>query len=271
MPTYVITGVSRGLGFEFLTQISNHKENLVIGLARDKAATEKKVAEELPGRSNIRILTGDLNDYESLKQAAADTAAITGGGLDYLIANAGYMAHWDAFYPIGTLAKDYERVQVETTKLYQTNVIGNINLFSLFTPLILKGEKKKVIALTSGLSDIDVVNQLELDTGALYAVVKAGLNMVVAKFAAQYKKDGVLFLSICPGSVDNGHFEHLTPEEIQAVKGMMGKFLAYAPHFKGPVKPTSAVGDVINVMGQATIEKGNSGDVLSHWGNKRWL
>ncbi|RYC64346.1 hypothetical protein CHU98_g1874 [Xylaria longipes] len=266
MSSYVITGVSKGLGFEFLRQISSNKNNTVVGLVRDKTATEKKVSEELPGRSNIHILHGDLNDYESLKKAAADTAVITGGRLDYLVANAGYMAHWDAFYPIGTLAQDPARVQKEMTNLYQTNIIGNISLFGLFTPLILKGDKKKVIAITSGLSDLAVVNELELETGALYAVVKAGLNMVVAKFSAQYKKEGVLFLSVCPGSVDN-----VTPEQLQTIKGMMGKFMTYAPHFKGPVKPPGAISDVVNVWEQSSIEKGNAGDVLSHWGNKRWL
>ncbi|KAI0154642.1 NAD(P)-binding protein [Xylariaceae sp. FL1272] len=271
MPSYVVTGVSKGLGFEFLNQISSDANNLVIGVVRDKAATEKKVAEELSGRKNISILHGDMNDQASLKKAAEETAAITGGSLDYLIANAGYMAHWDAFLSPTALTQDPERLETEMTKLYQTNVVGNMFLFGYFVPLILKGEKKKVIAITSGLSDHNVVNQLELDTGAAYAVVKAGLNMVVAKFSAEYKKDGVLFLAICPGSVDNGHFNDLKPEQMQAVKRMMGKFMAYAPQFRGPVKPASAIGDVINVWEGASIAKGNAGDSLSHWGNKMWL
>lgn len=38
-----------------------------------------------------------------------------------------------------------------------------------------------------------------------YAASKAALNIVVAKFHAQYKKEGILFLSISPGIVDVGH------------------------------------------------------------------
>jgi hypothetical protein len=35
--------------------------------------------------------------------AASETARITGGGLDYIIANAAYLPHFDAFDPIGDL------------------------------------------------------------------------------------------------------------------------------------------------------------------------
>jgi hypothetical protein len=31
--------------------------------------------------------------------------------------------------------------------------------------------------------------------------------MVVAKYSAQYKKDGVLFLALSPGMVEVGHFK----------------------------------------------------------------
>jgi NAD(P)-dependent dehydrogenase (short-subunit alcohol dehydrogenase family) len=77
---------------------------LIVGLVRDKAGTEKKIAAELGDRSNIHILHGDLTDYASLKQAAADTAEIVGErGIDYLVANAAFQSHFDAYGPIGAL------------------------------------------------------------------------------------------------------------------------------------------------------------------------
>lgn len=77
---------------------------MVVGLVRDKLATEKKVAAELGGRTNIHILHGDLEDYASLKQAAAATTDIVGGrGVDYLIANGCYLSLFDAYDAIGTL------------------------------------------------------------------------------------------------------------------------------------------------------------------------
>lgn len=87
MPSYVITGASKGLGvgsandqttagipiansskqWAFLEKISGNSSNNVIGIVRDKAATDKRVKEELGGRSNITILQADITDYAALK------------------------------------------------------------------------------------------------------------------------------------------------------------------------------------------------------------
>jgi hypothetical protein len=53
--------------FEFVRQLSSDSNNTVIGLVRDKSTTEKAVAEELAGRSNIHILQADITDYEAIK------------------------------------------------------------------------------------------------------------------------------------------------------------------------------------------------------------
>ena len=76
----------------------------MIGLVRDKSATEKKVATELDGRHNIHILGGDLTEYAKLKQAAVDTASIVGErGVDYLVANGALVPKLDAYDPLGAL------------------------------------------------------------------------------------------------------------------------------------------------------------------------
>lgn len=32
--------------------------------------------------------------------------------------------------------------------------------------------------------------------------------MAVAEFIAQYRKEGVLFIAVCPGAVDSGYFDN---------------------------------------------------------------
>ena len=91
-------------------------------------------------------------------------------------------------------------------KGFQTNVVGNIHLFNLFLPLVMKGKVKKVISMSSGHADLDLINDLEIETQALYSASKAAMNVIVAKYNAQYKKDSVLFVSISPGVVEVGHF-----------------------------------------------------------------
>jgi NAD(P)-dependent dehydrogenase (short-subunit alcohol dehydrogenase family) len=96
---------------------------------------------------------------------------------------------------------DTEALDRDLLDCFNTNVIGNIHLFNLYVPLVLKGRVKKVIAISTGMADNDLVAKYDLDPAAPYSISKAALNAAVAKFAAQYRKDGVLFMSICPGVV----------------------------------------------------------------------
>ena len=52
---------------------------------------------------------------------------------------------------------------------------------------------------------------------------------------------------------------------------MMARFAGYAPHFKGPFTPTESVEHVLSVIDKASVEKGDGGAFLSHFGNKQWL
>ena len=49
-----------------MSQLSKPTDNVVIGLVRDKAATEARVAFEL-NRKNLHIIQGDIESYEDLK------------------------------------------------------------------------------------------------------------------------------------------------------------------------------------------------------------
>ncbi|KAI3393786.1 hypothetical protein diail_3607 [Diaporthe ilicicola] len=271
MAAYVITGVSRGLGWEFLKQISSNPKNTVIGIVRNKPPTDERVAKELSDRSNITILEADLTKYEAIKKAAEDSVAVTGGKVDYLIANAAYVSQWDAFAGLDVLGATPKKLEEELTKAIQTNVISNIHLFNQFMPQILKGHVKKVIAISSGMGDMDLAKDYDVSESPLYSISKTALNMVSAKFSAQYKKDGVLFLSICPGIVDVGHFDNVTPEQQPGLERMVEKFKKYSPTFKGPDNPPESIKAVMSVVENSSIENGAGGAYLSHFGNKRWI
>ncbi|KAL1864862.1 hypothetical protein Daus18300_007429 [Diaporthe australafricana] len=271
MATYVITGVSKGLGWEFLKQTSNNPENTVVGIVRNKTATDERVAKELSGRSNITILQADLTKFESIKRAAEDSVAFTGGKVDYLIANAGYVPTWDAFDGWDVMGESPAELEKQLNMLIQTNVTGNIHLYNQFMPQILKGQVKKVVVISSGMGDMDFAREYDIHESPLYAISKAGVNMVSAKFSAQYKKDGVLFLSICPGMVDVGHYEGVNLAEHPGVVKMVEKFARYSPTFKGPDTPPDSIKAVLSVVENSSIESGAGGAYLSHFGTKRWI
>ncbi|KAK4244354.1 putative oxidoreductase [Corynascus novoguineensis] len=253
MPSYAITGVSKGIGFEFLRQYSNDPKNVVIGIVRDKAATLDRVSQDsdLKNRQNIHILQADLVDYDSLQAAVVDVAAITGGSLDCLIANAALVKSFGAYDPIGVLGEQPELVAKSLREQFEVNVIGNVHLFNLFVPLILKGQAKKVIFITSGIADPEFTRKYDVAVNSLYAAAKGAMNVLVAKYSAQYRKDGVLFLALCPGLVDTGHFSDTTPEQLEKVQDLMATFARYAPHFKGPKTPEQSVTAMRSVIANA--------------------
>ncbi|KAK3681235.1 hypothetical protein B0T22DRAFT_302726 [Podospora appendiculata] len=271
MSSYVITGVSKGLGWEFMSQISSNADNTVIGIVRNKKAADERVSNELNGRTNITILEADVTDYEAVKRAVDQAAIINSGSLDYLIANAGYVLGWDAYGGIGSRGLEPERLTAEFRKMMDTNVLANIHLYNLFMPQILKGKAKKVVVISSGMGDIEFTNELGIEIATLYSASKAAMNMITAKFAAQYKKDGILFLSICPGQVDVGHFSDATAEELQGFLEMGRKFTIFNPDFKGMDQPADAIKAILSLVDTCSIENGDSGRYLSHFGNRRWI
>jgi hypothetical protein len=52
---------------------------------------------------------------------------------------------------------------------------------------------------------------------------------------------------------------------------MMAKFASYAPHFTGPITPEDSVKHILSVINKASIEAGDGGSFISHYGNKQWL
>ena len=91
---------------------------------------------------------------------------------------------------------------------FTINVISNVHLINLYLPLIQQGAAKKVIAISTGMADIDLISKFNVANGAPYSISKAALNAAVAKFSAQYSGEGVLFMSVSPGLVDTGGFDN---------------------------------------------------------------
>jgi NAD(P)-dependent dehydrogenase (short-subunit alcohol dehydrogenase family) len=59
-----------------------------------------------------------------------------------------------------------------------------------------------VLTVSSAHGDLDLTLTWGITARAGYSIAKAALNIVVAKYAAQYKAEGFVFLSINPGIVD---------------------------------------------------------------------
>ncbi|KAG8726259.1 hypothetical protein FRC12_023561, partial [Ceratobasidium sp. 428] len=98
--TWLITGSSRGLGLEFVTQLVNNPNNVVLATCRnpDTAAGLKTLTAEGDGRvrGKLHVIPLDVADETSIMQASevvGDILSRVGqipgaAGLDYLIQNA---------------------------------------------------------------------------------------------------------------------------------------------------------------------------------------
>lgn len=270
MATYLVTGASRGIGLEFVRQYSNESHNKVVALVRDKAAAER-AQPELLTRSNVHLVEADLTSYESLKRAAEETSRLTNNRLDYVIANAGYVSDRSAFQSLEALGKDPIVLEKDLHDSFNVNVTGNIHLFNLFLPLIRNGRAKKVIAISTGMADINLISKYDIDVAGPYSISKAALNTAVAKYSALCKKDGILFMSVSPGLVETGHQAQTTEEQRKGLADLAAKFAAYAPHFRGPISTEESVTAVNQVIMNASIKSGSAGSFVSHFGTQQWL
>jgi NAD(P)-dependent dehydrogenase (short-subunit alcohol dehydrogenase family) len=77
-----------------------------------------------------------------------------------------------------------------------------VHTTNAFLPFLKKGAAKKVITISTGLADPELTLIGEATGQPSYSISKAALNMVVAKYAAQFKADGFVFLALSPGIVD---------------------------------------------------------------------
>ncbi|KAJ6486044.1 hypothetical protein C8R47DRAFT_979867 [Mycena vitilis] len=196
MSSYVVTGASRGIGLEYVKQLSANDKDIVFALVRNK--TTATHLNKL-GRNNLTILEADVTDPKALELAAAAVSRATGGKLDYLINNAA-MPHLSGL----TLDQFPSPEALETDLLvnFKNNTISVVHCTNAFLPLLKNGSAKKVITLSSGVADSGFTLSGESPGQVGYSISKAALNMVVAKYAAQYKADGFVFLALCPGTVD---------------------------------------------------------------------
>lgn len=270
MPSYVVAGASRGIGFEFARQLSLGAGNDVFAIVRQNA-TAAGLLELSKQAQNLHVVEADLADYNAIKAAAETVGKTTGGTLDYLIYNAAFVDQAANFYSLDTYP-DEGALERDIDQSIKVNVMGVIHAINAFLPLLRKGSVRKVIALSTGLADCDVVVRTGHAVLAPYSISKAALNMAIAKYAARFKDDGFTFLALSPGVVNTRPESDGPPpkEFIEVFIKMVKGFQKVAPDWDGiPISPDQSVKMMLDVINKVTVE--DSGEFLSHFGNKTFM
>jgi NAD(P)-dependent dehydrogenase (short-subunit alcohol dehydrogenase family) len=224
--TYAITGSNRGLGLEFVRQLSANASNTIIAGVRSLQSGDLASLQALASKSrNIHILECDTSSLSSIAAFGNEVSQTLGHDtqLDYLLNNAGINAVPDQ----AALSLNEKDVQEHIA----INVLGPAKTVEALLPHLGKGSV--VMNMSSGLGSC----RKGIAKCSAYSISKAALNMLMVHQAGELKEKGVKVISMDPGWVKTrmgGEGAVLEPEE--SISGMLkvvhglegsGKFYTY--------------------------------------------
>ncbi|RSL56712.1 hypothetical protein CEP53_006706 [Fusarium sp. AF-6] len=267
MPSWAIVGSTRGIGFEYVNQLSSNKDNTVLALIRNRN-TAGPLEELAAKRDNIHVIETDISSPSRLEETAQAIGKITGSKLDVLIYNAFSMGTENmTLTPSGFTGKEAE-LEREIFESIKVNLLHMVNSVNAMLPLIRNGLRKKIIYISSGLGDTEVIRTTELPSLLGYAVGKASGNIMMAKYAAELKNEGVLTLSMSPGWVATDSAAEVVKDP-QALQFMVQAFQKLDPSVTGMIPTEESVKQQLSVI--ADLDESKSGSFLSHHGNHDWF
>jgi NAD(P)-dependent dehydrogenase (short-subunit alcohol dehydrogenase family) len=184
MPSILITGANRGLGLEFAKQYAEAGYR-VFAAVRDpqRADSLRALAARHP---QLSVHAVEVTDPASVRTLAEQLAHEP---LDILLNNAGWYGPQQQ--SVGKLDLDGF---LETLRV---NTVAPLRMVDAFLPHVEKGQRKLLIAVTSGMGSIAE------SSGGYYAyrASKAALNMTFRNLALDLKPRGVISVVVNPGWV----------------------------------------------------------------------
>lgn len=175
--TVLVTGASRGLGLEFVRQLSARGDRVIAACRTPGAAPDLRAV-------TGRVAALDVTDQLSIASFVAD---LGGEPIDVLINNAGISAPDGR---LGTLSFDHFR------RVLDTNVFGAAVLTQALLANLSKGRRRVVLNITSTLGSIAAGMA---GFSYAYSASKAALNKISALMAHELRPQGLTVVAMCPG------------------------------------------------------------------------
>lgn len=192
MPTVLITGANRGIGFEFARQYARDGWQ-VVAACRDpaRAGSLHQLAAAHPA---IRIERLEVTDWPGV---AALAERLKHSAVDVLIDNAG-IASGAGHREDG--AQIFGGIDPEAwDRVLRVNTIAPLMVAQAFLPQIMAGKERKIVMISSMMGSIAACT----GTGAViaYRSSKAALNMAMRCAALALQDAGITVVSLHPGWV----------------------------------------------------------------------
>ncbi len=184
----VITGTSRGIGFELAQQFAAAGHQ-VIALSRNSSPLEKV------NHDNILAISTDLMNENSLEKAAS-TILEKFDSVDILINNAGMLVN-----------KPFEELTSEDfLKVYQVNVFAVAQLTQKLIPNMKSGSHVVTISSMGGIQ-----GSMKFPGLAAYSSAKGAVITLSELLAEEYKEKEVAFNVLALGAVQTEMLEEAFP------------------------------------------------------------
>ncbi|KAI8986550.1 4-dihydrotrisporin dehydrogenase [Pilobolus umbonatus] len=217
--TYVITGASRGIGLEFVKQLSA-RGDIVFACVRNPDTAS--LLKPLVDNKKVHIIKLDVNNASTIKAAAEEISKLAPEGIDILINNAGISPENRQGTGLNTPREDY-------MKVFETNVCGVADVTQAIVPLILKNKgnekNRKIVNISSILGSNAEIKTINAGGyGSAYCVSKAALNMLTTITANNLRPHHITVYASHPGWVQTemgGQKAPVQPEE--SVKGQLAR------------------------------------------------
>ncbi|MFD3451826.1 SDR family oxidoreductase [Streptomyces sp. NPDC058691] len=175
MPTTLITGANKGLGYETARRLIAEGHTVWIG-ARD-AGRGREAAERLGARFVVLDVTDDASVAAAARTVEAD------GGLDVLINNAGIEVRRADNSVVPTVETTADAMR----QTFETNVFGVVRVTHAFLPLLRGSAAPVIVNVSSGLASLHHVSDADqpayLFPGLDYPASKLAVNMITVQYA----------------------------------------------------------------------------------------
>lgn len=188
MKNIVITGTSRGIGFELAQQFANKGHN-VLALSRNTTPLKKV------NHKNITALSVDLSNNNDLNKIT-EFVQKNWNTVDILINNAGKLIN-KPFTDLTTT--DFEAV-------YKVNVFAVAELTKLMIPFFKKGSHVVTISSMGGIQ-----GSMKFPGLAAYSSAKGAVITLSELLAEEYKEQQIAFNVLALGAVQTEMLEEAFP------------------------------------------------------------
>ena len=188
MKNIVITGTSRGIGFELAKQFAENGHQ-VLALSRNTAPLSAV------NHKNITALSVDISNNDDLNKVT-DFIKSTWEKVDILINNAGKLIN-----------KPFTEISSEDfLEVYKVNVFGVAEITKLMIPFLQKGSHVVTISSIGGIQ-----GSLKFPGLAAYSSSKGAVITLSELLAEEYKEQQIAFNVLALGAVQTEMLEEAFP------------------------------------------------------------